>query len=181
METRQVVLSTALELVTEGGLDALTISRLTTRSGVSNGSVYHHFGSRGGVLGELYRDSYERCVASLVPALDGRPAADVVPELVSRYLDWIVANQARARFIYAASAEGEVPDGKTVILGPVAAWFVQRMERGEVRALPVWALDPVVMGPAHECARRFLAAPGQFDLGTARRLAAEAAWAVARA
>ncbi|MBY8850092.1 TetR/AcrR family transcriptional regulator [Saccharothrix sp. MB29] len=68
--SRRAVLDAALELVAEGGLDAVTISALTARSGVSNGSVYHHFGSRSGLFAVLYRESFEHCVTTLLPALE---------------------------------------------------------------------------------------------------------------
>lgn len=184
---RQEILDAALALVDGGGLTALTMGRLAAASGASNGSIYHHFGSRAGVLTALYRDSFSRCVAALAVALDDRPAARVVPELAERFLDWVAEHPTRARFLYTASAApdlsaaaDEVQRHKSDVFAPVAAWMTQRAEAGELRRLPVWALDPVVMGPAHECARRFLAAPDAFDLAAARGVVAEATWAMVR-
>ncbi|GAA2855294.1 TetR/AcrR family transcriptional regulator [Streptosporangium fragile] len=184
-ETRRAILAAALRIVAESGLDALTVGRLSEVSGASNGSIYHHFGSRGGVVGELYRESFADLVGAMTPALDGRPAEVVVPELAGRFLDWIRANPVRGGFVYLASARG-VPGGegpaafKAEVMAPLAAWFGARAAAGEVRAVPVWALDAVVMGPAHECARRYLAAPGSFDLDLAREEVTRAVWAIVR-
>lgn len=186
-QPRQRVIEAALSVVQDGGLEMLTIEALVETSGVSNGSIYHHFGSRDGVIVAVFLDSFDRCIASLNPALDQRPARQVVPDLVHRYLNWIESNPVRGRFIYAAatnnSVQGSAQDilyHKNTIFTPIAEWFASRTARGEIRHLPVWSLDPVVMGPAHECARRFLASPQRFDLITARALASDAAWAIVR-
>ncbi|GAA5070333.1 AcrR family transcriptional regulator [Thermocatellispora tengchongensis] len=185
-DRRQAILDAALEIVGGAGFDALTIVRLSEVSGASNGSIYHHFGSRGGVIAALYRDSFARLVRAMLPALDARPAADVVPDLAGRYLDWVAAEPTRARFVYGAPAAGLVALGegmagdKAEIMAPIAAWFGERARAGEVRAMPVWALDAVVMGPVHECARRYLLAPDAFDLAAARPLVTAAAWSIVR-
>ncbi|MGW4213168.1 TetR/AcrR family transcriptional regulator [Lentzea sp. NPDC004789] len=176
-DRRQSLLDAALQLVDEGGLDAVTIAALTERSGMSNGSIYHHFGSRAGVFAQLYADSYGRCVAAMRPALDDRPAVEAVRDLALRYLDWVMANPSRARFLYAAPDHAD-PQAKQAEFAPVLAWFLARMATGELREVPPWALEPVVMGPAHESVRRFLL--GVFDLAEARELVADAVQAVLR-
>ncbi|WP_053739107.1 TetR/AcrR family transcriptional regulator [Nocardia sp. NRRL S-836] len=176
-DRRQSLLDAALRLVEEGGLDAVTIAALTERSGMSNGSIYHHFGSRAGVFAQLYADSYSRCVAAMTPALDDRPAAQAVRDLTLRYLDWVAANPSRARFLYAAPDHAD-PAAKLAVFQPVLMWFLDRMTAGELRAVPPWALEPVVMGPAHESVRRFLL--GTFSLDEAREHIADAVCAVLR-
>lgn len=170
-DRRQSVLDAALALVEAG--QPVTISALTAKSGVSNGSIYHHFGSRAGVFAVLYGDSFARCVAAMTPALALGGAEEVVRGLAVRYLDWVAAHPGRARFLYAAPTAADRA-AKAVALAPVAEWFARRMAAGEVREFPLWALDPVLMGPAHECARRFLL--GGFDLAASRDVVADAVW-----
>ncbi|GAA3875587.1 TetR/AcrR family transcriptional regulator [Saccharothrix violaceirubra] len=166
------MLDAALELVS-GGLDAVTISALTARSGVSNGSVYHHFGSRAGVFAVLYEESFRHSVDAMAPALRAASVEAVVRGLVGHYLDWVVANPERARFLYAAPMTVE-PVVKAAAFAPIAEWFAGRAAAGELRDVPVWSLDPVVMGPAHECARRFLL--GVLDLAVVRAHVMDAVW-----
>jgi AcrR family transcriptional regulator len=175
------VLDAALALVDEGGLDAVTISALTTRSGVSNGSVYHHFGNRAGVFAVLYGESFAHCVAAMLPALDAGAvdsevgdAEKAVRAMVARYLEWVVANPGRARFLHAAPLTAD-PAAKAEVFAPIAHWFAARMAAGEVREFPLWALDPIVMGPAHECARRYLT--GALDLTAVGEFVGDAVWA----
>ncbi|MEU6152767.1 TetR/AcrR family transcriptional regulator [Actinosynnema sp. NPDC047251] len=170
-DRRQSVLDAALALVESG--QPVTISALTARSGVSNGSIYHHFGNRAGVFSVLYGDSFTRCVTAMTPALAAGDAQKVVRGLAVRYLDWVAEHPGRARFLYSAPLTAD-PTAKAAAFAPVAQWFAERMATGEVREFPLWALDPVVMGPAHECARRYLL--GGFDLASSRDVVADAVW-----
>ena len=49
-ETRERVLEIALEQLERGGEAAVRIDEINDRSGVSIGSIYHHFGDRDGVI-----------------------------------------------------------------------------------------------------------------------------------
>lgn len=54
-ERRQQLLDTARTLVREEGADRLTLGRLAARAGVSKPIAYEHFGTRAGLLIELYK------------------------------------------------------------------------------------------------------------------------------
>jgi AcrR family transcriptional regulator len=55
--TRERVIDVVLELLEEGGESAVRIDDVRDRSGVSIGSIYHHFGDRDGLIvaGQLRR------------------------------------------------------------------------------------------------------------------------------
>lgn len=54
-ERRHQLLEMALTVVKEEGADRLTLAHLATRAGVSKPVTYDHFGTRSGLLIELYR------------------------------------------------------------------------------------------------------------------------------
>ncbi|WP_237320490.1 TetR/AcrR family transcriptional regulator [Streptomyces sp. JJ36] len=54
-ERRRHLLETALAIVREEGADRLTLGRLAARAGVSKPVAYDHFGTRSGLLIDLYR------------------------------------------------------------------------------------------------------------------------------
>lgn len=58
--TRRAVLDTASAVFTEKGYEATSIAELVERSGISVGSIYHHFGGKAEVFGELYNEFYLR-------------------------------------------------------------------------------------------------------------------------
>ena len=60
METRNRVLAVALEQLEAGGEAAVRIDEIRDRSGVSIGSIYHHFGDREGVIAAAQLRRYAR-------------------------------------------------------------------------------------------------------------------------
>lgn len=54
-DRRRQLLTTALDVIREDGADSLTLGHLAERAGVSKPVVYDHFGTRSGLLIELYR------------------------------------------------------------------------------------------------------------------------------
>lgn len=64
-ERRQQLLDTALRIVREEGADRLTLGHLAIRAGVSKPVTYEHFGTRSGLLIELYRAMDEQQVTAL--------------------------------------------------------------------------------------------------------------------
>ncbi|MBW6527814.1 TetR/AcrR family transcriptional regulator [Sphingomonas sp. RHCKR7] len=54
-DRRKQLLAAALDMIREKGADSLTLGHLAVRAGVSKPVVYDHFGTRSGLLIELYR------------------------------------------------------------------------------------------------------------------------------
>ena len=74
--TRDKVLEAATELVLERGHENVALKDLVEKSGISNGSIFHHFGSKDGVLEELFvreRRAYLGHVAECILAYEGDP------------------------------------------------------------------------------------------------------------
>ena len=75
-ETRERVLEAATALVLERGQENVAMKDLVEASGVSNGSIFHHFGSKDGVLEEIFlseRRDYLGYVAGRILAFEGDP------------------------------------------------------------------------------------------------------------
>jgi len=58
--TVTAVLHAAIELIEEGGESAVTVRTLEQRSGVSSGSIYHHFGDRDGVIAAAQTERFDQ-------------------------------------------------------------------------------------------------------------------------
>jgi hypothetical protein len=50
------------------------------------------------------------------------------------------------------------------------------VEAGELLGLPPWAYDAIMMGPAHEFARRWLAGMQELSMAEAKNIIAAAVW-----
>ncbi|MAT98618.1 MAG: hypothetical protein CL608_15860 [Anaerolineaceae bacterium] len=182
------VLDATLQLVSEKGVTAVTMSDICGRSGASVGSVYHHFKDREGVLYALYRNCFADCFDQLRSAvLSKMTAQEGITALVHAYLDWVAANPSQATFIYEASqgtllrsyAE-EIAAFKGAFYTDIFAWMLPFVEAGELLRLPPWAYDAIMMGPAHEFARRWLGGMQELSMAEAKTIIAAAVWRAVR-
>ncbi|PXX09193.1 TetR/AcrR family transcriptional regulator [Mycolicibacterium moriokaense] len=67
---RDATLDAAEELAVEGGVKAVTIRAVSERAGISNGAIYHAFGSRGGLVGRAWARAARRFLALQRQAVD---------------------------------------------------------------------------------------------------------------
>lgn len=90
---REQLLETAHAIVREEGTDALTLSHLAERAGVSKPIAYEHFETRSGLMIALYAQINERQVALLKEALALTPAhlEDVARVMSAAYMDCCTA------------------------------------------------------------------------------------------
>ncbi len=58
--SRQALLDTAVAMLDERGPDGFTVDEVLVESGTSSSSLYHHFGSRQGLLAAAQEESYRR-------------------------------------------------------------------------------------------------------------------------
>ena len=58
--SRQALLDTAVTMLDERGPDGFTVDDVLIESGTSSSSLYHHFGSRQGLLAAAQEESYRR-------------------------------------------------------------------------------------------------------------------------
>ena len=102
-DRRQDILNAALACAAEGGVDAVTIDGVRARCGASVGSIYHHFGNRDGIVAALFFEIFHDQSRSVQAHLDAAQGVEAgVLALVTGYLDWVVAQPERARFIFQA-------------------------------------------------------------------------------
>ena len=91
----------ALQLIAESGLDALTVSRLAARLGVTKGSFYWHFTGRDDLLAAALERWQQRATADTMKALDEVPDPRTRLELILG----AAAQAPRARSLYASLAQ----------------------------------------------------------------------------
>ncbi len=83
-ERRRQLLDTALAVVREEGADRLTLGHLAARAGVSKPVTYEHFGTRAGLLIELYKSIDTEQVNALREALStGRRSFEVTADVLA--------------------------------------------------------------------------------------------------
>ncbi|MFE7577480.1 TetR/AcrR family transcriptional regulator [Streptomyces sp. NPDC057521] len=174
--TAAQVLDTALELYAEQGEAGLTLNAITSASGVSAGSIYHHFGSLQGVVLALAQSWLGRLLGEVVESLQqATDARGGVRALTETYLRFIQEHPDAARLMHSVTADREAITNARQLRGaqeariaPLAAWLHAHQESGELVALPIPVLESLILGPVTSIARRWLAV-GDIDIEEAIR------------
>jgi len=186
-ETADRLVAAALDEYARHG--TFTVQSVTGASGVSLGSLYHHFGSLDGLCAALYSRCMGELLDSLAEAVVRRRSAQVgVRALVVAYLRFARDRTAAARFIHSSAYASFLPaHAETIIaakapaLKPIVDWFRPYVASGEVVDLPEALLEPLLLGPPAEVTRRWLAGAPGIDLAVAERLLPERVWQAVRA
>ncbi|MEU6237627.1 TetR/AcrR family transcriptional regulator [Kitasatospora sp. NPDC047058] len=182
--TVESLLAGALRVYAESGQEGFTVSAVTTASGVSLGSLYHHFGSFDGLAAALYIRCMEQLFDEMTAALQrSRTARTGVRALVQAYLRFTAEHRDAALFLHAsaysgylAARAGQIKAAKAARLAVIGDWMRPRMERGEIVPVPGPLVEVLVMGPVAEAARRWLADTYELDLAEAARILPESIW-----
>jgi AcrR family transcriptional regulator len=94
---RQALIDAALELVREGGGEAVSVREAARRAGVSPGAPFRHFPTRTALMTAVAEESMRRYRAEINAALEQAPADDPLRRLRAialAYLRWAMRNPA---------------------------------------------------------------------------------------
>lgn len=187
-ETKSRLVDAALEVYAGRGEEWFTVHAVVAASGVSLGSLYHHFGSFDGLAAALYARCLGRLLDAIADALDEArgPRAGIVA-LVTTYLAFTREHAVEMRFVHASSYARFLPAHAATIaaakaprLERIFAWLHPHVQAGKIVALPAPLFEILVVGPVAEAARRWLAGAPDFDLDEAARLLPERIWRAVR-
>ncbi|MDO5623240.1 MAG: TetR/AcrR family transcriptional regulator [Pseudomonadota bacterium] len=96
------MIDAALELVEEGGAEALSVRAAAQRAGVSPGAPFRHFASRTALLTALAEEVTQRLrqrIEAAVQASAGDPPLARFAQLGQAYLHWAVEHPAQFRMV----------------------------------------------------------------------------------
>lgn len=184
-DRQRLILQATLECAVAQGVDAVSIDAVRARCGASVGSIYHHFGSKEGLVAALFLEVFHAQSRAIQRALDdAQGPEDGVRALVTGYLDWVVADPDRARFLFQARSHVAAGPRREDLIAAAQSrnrallrWFEPHQSRGDVRELPCDILPSLVMGPVQSYCRAWLGNHGGMpDPRTFRAVLADAAW-----
>jgi AcrR family transcriptional regulator len=163
--TRERVLQAAGQLIATRGYDGFSIADLVSRSGVSSGSIYHHFRAKDGVLVALLLAAVEDYQRNLLAVLDEHPddAQGGVHATVAAHLRWMQDHRREASLLL-TRRDTLRGGGHGRRLGELnrhfvavnAAWLERQAAAGRMPAVDVEVAHAVVFAPAQELCRRWL-------------------------
>ena len=101
-DLRRVLIDAALELVGEGGPDAVSVREAARRAGVSPGAPFRHFENRDALMNAVAEEAQRRFRAEIETALSEVPADDPLARfrhLGLAYLRWAMRNPTHFEII----------------------------------------------------------------------------------
>lgn len=180
------VLAAAAELIEPFGADLLSMSALQMASGVSTGSIYHHFRSREGLLIELMRDLTRTWSRELLVVFDAHAdaPAEALREAIRRRLAWAEERPGAAHLLLherrlLAKDAWAVEDRR--LNERLDAWLARQASAGRLPAISPGLGFPLAFAPVEETVRRWLVSDRLAPPSEHADALAAAAWAALQA
>jgi AcrR family transcriptional regulator len=186
---REAILEAARACFDEHGYAATTIELIAARSGASNGSIYHHFGSKDGILAALYSSALGSYQEELLALLRDHAddAEGGIRGAVVHHLEWVEAHPHETRTLFEhrqtldrTPRAGDLREQNRAALDEVRAWAARHVAEGAIRDLGP-AAAAVWFGPAQVVARDWMAGRLRGKPTALAPALAEAAWRSFRA
>src|SRR5450631_2667654 len=101
-DLKRVLIDAALQLVNEGGAEAVSVREAARRAGVSPGAPFRHFPSRDALMMAVAEEAQRRFRAEIDVALAAAPAHDPLARFRCfglAYLRWAMRNPAHFEII----------------------------------------------------------------------------------
>lgn len=186
---RQAILDAALDCFATLGYDRTTLADIRARANASTGSIYHHFESKEQIAASLYLQGVaETQQAGVEALLRTSTAEDGVAAQVESYIDWVVANPAKARFLLGMRHERFLDDHEPAIdqlndetQQRTARWYAERIAAGDLPDVDPSIRRALVFGPCRHWAGAWLRGAPAASPQQAKRQIARGAYAALRA
>ena len=175
LRRRDEILDAALACFARRGLLGTRIEDIRRAAGASPSSVYNLFDGLPSLTIVLLARTFERLFANVTSRVlaEHRPEA-AVRALVDGHLQWVLGQEDEARFMYQAMAlelarteREELAELKARLAVPVMEHLASLAVKGAWPPWPASTLEFIVLGPAHEACRRYLAGAPVDQIGRA--------------
>lgn len=184
--TKARLLDAATKVFLEHGFTAASMDLVRQEAGVSNGSLYHHFPTKAQLADALYAHTLRDFHSALLLPIAGRASAQAgekgVKGLIRAYVQWVVQHPERARLLHELRRSGDMTGGAEMsaanadAFGALARWIAQRVEAGEMRAMPFPVWMALVFSPATSLTPQWVGQPKPTVAPKVRAALEHAAW-----
>lgn len=150
-DPRQQVLDTVLRLFRERGYFATSIQDISRESGVSVGSIYHHFGDKEGIARALYHTLSEQ-MSNLIAWISARHGSvhDQCREIVKNLFEMTESAPLVMDFMLYAKHREFLPNEKPICSSrpfeQIRTIVSAGMESGEIRRMDVMVAATCLFG-----------------------------------
>lgn len=181
--TKSRLLDAATTVFLSQGYAAASMDMIRQEAGVSNGSLYHHFPTKAHLADAVYAGWLRQLHGHLFRNLGPQVGAERgVTGLLKDYVQWVLAHPDGARLLHelrrtaGLSDAGEWSRANQEGLDTLGQWIAQKVEAGEMRALPLPVWLAIVFGPALALTPLWVAQPRPAVAPKVRAALEHAAW-----
>lgn len=150
---RRAVLASAVAVLREQGVEAVTLREVARRSGVAQTAPARLFGSRVGLLAAVAEEGYADLYAAIDRAVSKIPREDALTRLQTTakvWVSWVLAQPARYRVMTSGAVPGDVTiQTGLLVFGRLVRYIEQGQAAGSVRAWPSTELALVFLSTLH--------------------------------
>jgi AcrR family transcriptional regulator len=125
-DLRAALIQSGIEILSEAGLDSLTLRRCAARAGVSHAAPAHHFDGVAGLRGAIAKEGFDRFRQQMLQAraLGTQTPKGRILSMCRGYLDFAVANPALFALIFSCGPMSQLEDDMNA--GDASAYGVLR-------------------------------------------------------
>jgi AcrR family transcriptional regulator len=142
-DLRRVLIDAALQLVEEGGTDAVSVREAARRAGVSPGAPFRHFQSRDALIDAVAEEAQRRFRAEIELALVEAPPGDPLARfrcLGLGYMRWAMRNPTHfeiisSRRLFDHDKAAGVSQDNAELIGLTERTLAEAFEAGQLRAV----------------------------------------------
>ena len=183
LSTKARLLDAATRVFLAHGFAAASMDMVRQEAGVSNGSLYHHFPTKALLADALYAHTLRGFHSALLHPISGKGTAQAgVKGLIRAYIHWVLQHPDQARLLHALRRGGDMAGGAEIdaanqqAFGALKAWVAQRVEAGEMRAMPFHLWMALVFSPAMSLTQGWVSQPTPAVAPKVRAALEHAAW-----
>ncbi len=181
---RQEIIKAALACFVELGYNNTGISDILRRAGASTGSLYHHFGSKEQLAGEVYLEGIREYQTGFLSVLAAENNAEEgIKALIAYHLKWVESNKAWAEYLFRmrhddfmSQKEEEFSAVNEEFISQASKWFRRQIAAGAIRRIEPDLYTIILLSPCHEFAREYISGRTSTDIKTAIKELAAVAW-----
>jgi AcrR family transcriptional regulator len=141
-DLRRALVEAALELVGEGGVEAVSVREAARRSGVSPGAPFRHFQSRTALITAVAEEAQRRFRAEIAAAIAKVPGGDPLARFRAigvAYLRWAMRNPAHFEVIsngkyFDHDGAAELSRDNAEIIAMTEAALAEAFAQGQLRS-----------------------------------------------
>ncbi|WLH83004.1 TetR/AcrR family transcriptional regulator [Pseudomonas sp. FP2338] len=183
-DLKRSILREALACFNEVGIEATNIETIRARCDTSVGAIYHHFGSKEGLVAALFFAALEDQASLRERYLqDAQTAQAGVVALVYSYVEWVHAQPEWARFVFQSRFAVSNGPFKDELIArnkrrnhQLKDWMNAEGRKEHFSPLPAELIPSLIIGAAENYSRAWLSAKVKKSPWEYRELLAQAAW-----